>query len=108
MALLLSNVLVRAGDETDLGGGEGGRGNAKVFFCGLDARVFGAGAPAAAAGVFRHLRAVPPAEGVDAVRIPGDRAARTARRRRAAGIVVAEATWQAITRTAAQLGVSVP
>jgi LDH2 family malate/lactate/ureidoglycolate dehydrogenase len=81
MALLLSNVLVRAGDETDLGGGEGGRGNAKVFFCGFDTRVFGEDATAAAAGVFRHLRAVPPAEGFDAVLVPGDRSARNAHRR---------------------------
>ena len=106
MTLLLSNLLVRAGDETDLGGGEGGRGVAKVFFCGVDAAVFGPGAPAAAADVFERVRAVPPADGFDSVRIPGDGAARTARERRERGIPVAEDTWRGIVRTAAGLGVS--
>jgi hydroxycarboxylate dehydrogenase B len=107
MTLLLSNVLVRAGDETDLGGGEGGRGVAKVFFCAFDTRVFGEGAPAAAAGIFRHIRAVPPADSFDGVLIPGDRAAQTARRRRESGIPVAEATWARVAATASRLGVSV-
>jgi LDH2 family malate/lactate/ureidoglycolate dehydrogenase len=107
-ALLLSNVLVRAGDETDQGGGEGGRGVAKVFFCAFDTRVFGEGAPDAAADVFRHLRSVPPADGFDRVLIPGDRAAQTASRRRETGIPVAEATWQRVAETAARLGVSLP
>ena len=101
MAVLLSSVLVRGAAHDQ--GGDGG----KVFFCAIDARVFGDGAPAAAAGVFRQVRAVPPAEGFDQVLIPGEPERRSAERRRAEGIPVAEDTWQAITATAADLGVSV-
>jgi LDH2 family malate/lactate/ureidoglycolate dehydrogenase len=101
MATLLSSVLVR-GEEHDQGG-DGG----KVFFCAIDTGVFGDGAPAAAAGVFQQVRAVPPAEGFEQVLIPGEPERRSAERRRAEGIPVAEDTWRAITATAADLGVSV-
>jgi LDH2 family malate/lactate/ureidoglycolate dehydrogenase len=103
MAVLLSNVLVRG--ETEDEGGRAGDG-AKVFFCAVDAGVFGEGAPAAAAGVFRELRAVPPAEGFQQVLVPGEPERRSAERRRAEGIPVAEDTWKAITATAAELGVT--
>jgi LDH2 family malate/lactate/ureidoglycolate dehydrogenase len=106
MAVLLSNVLVR-GDDESAGGGEAAPGSAKVFFCAIDTRVFGEGAPAAAAGVFDRVRAVPPADGFEQVLIPGEPERRSAARRRVEGIPVAEDTWQAIAATAADLGVSV-
>jgi LDH2 family malate/lactate/ureidoglycolate dehydrogenase len=53
------------------------------------------------------MRAVPPAAGFDKVLVPGDRSAQTVRERRGAGIPVAEATWQAVVKTAAELGVTV-
>jgi LDH2 family malate/lactate/ureidoglycolate dehydrogenase len=110
MAVLLSNVLVRDGAAApqDAPGGEGGEGGgAKVFFCAIDTGIFGAGAPAAAAETLRRVRATPPAEGVEQVLIPGEPERRSAERRRAEGIPVAEDTWQAITATAAGLGVSI-
>jgi LDH2 family malate/lactate/ureidoglycolate dehydrogenase len=103
MAVLLSSVLVRSPEgEGGQGGGEGG----KVFFCAVDAGVFGARAPAAAARVFQQVRAVPPAEGFERVLIPGEPERRSAQRRRAEGIPVAEDTWRAIAATAADLGVT--
>jgi uncharacterized oxidoreductase len=94
-------VRVRSEDQ------DGADNAGKVFFCAVDAGVFGGGAPAAAAEVFGRLRATPPAEGFDSVLIPGDPERRSAQRRRAEGIPVAEDTWRAITATAAELGVSV-
>ncbi|HEX2036171.1 MAG TPA: Ldh family oxidoreductase [Chloroflexota bacterium] len=100
MTVLLSSVLVRADD------GEAGRGGSKVFFCAIDSGVFGPGAPGAAAEVFERVRAVPPAEGFERVLIPGEPERRSAARRRTEGIPVAEDTWQSLTATAAELGVS--
>jgi hydroxycarboxylate dehydrogenase B len=119
MATLLSNALVR-GEEEAVGrsgpGGAGGAGGAggpgsrgegaRVFFCAIDAGVFGPGAPAAAATVFDRVRSVPPAEGFQEVLIPGEPERRSAARRRAEGIPVAEDTWNAVTATARELGVS--
>jgi LDH2 family malate/lactate/ureidoglycolate dehydrogenase len=102
MAVLLSTVLVRENEP-----GEEGAAGGKVFFCAVDAGVFGAGAPDAAAAVFEQVRAVPPAEGFESVLIPGDPERRSAARRLAEGVPVAEDTWGAVKATAAELGVSV-
>ena len=104
MTVLLSSVLIRDdADDADDSGGDVG----KAFFCAIDTRVFGGGAPAAAAGVLRRVRAVPPAEGFEHVLIPGEPELRTAERRRAEGVPVAEDTWRGIAAVAADLGVSV-
>ena len=58
MAVMLSRVLIRAGEDQT---GEGGAGAAKVFFCAIDTNVFGEGADTAAAGIFEKMRATPPA-----------------------------------------------
>jgi LDH2 family malate/lactate/ureidoglycolate dehydrogenase len=100
-AVLLSTVLVRSAAH------EGADDAGKVFFCAIDSGVFDGGAPAAAAAVFGRVRATPPAEGFDGVLIPGEPERRSAQRRRAEGIPVAEDTWHAITAIAAELGVSV-
>jgi LDH2 family malate/lactate/ureidoglycolate dehydrogenase len=102
MAVLLSTVLVRENAP-----GESGAEGGKVFFCAVDAGVFGTGAPDAAAAVFEQVRAVPPAEGFEAVLIPGDPERRSAARRLAEGVPVAEDTWGAVKATAAELGVSI-
>lgn len=122
MATLLSSALVQEGDPRGGAQQEGGQrgggqregsqagpggGRAKVFFCAIDLRVFGEGAPAAATSVFRHVRAVPPAEGFDEVLIPGEPERRSAARRRAEGIPVAEDTWRAVVEVATELGVSI-
>jgi LDH2 family malate/lactate/ureidoglycolate dehydrogenase len=122
MATLLSTVLVREGEDRE--GGD----STKVFFCAIDTRVFGddesklhggagggegvlrrhvTSAPQAASTVFEKVRATPPAEGFDEVLIPGEPERRSAERRRKEGIPVAEDTWQAIMKTASEVGVSV-
>ncbi|CAA9283591.1 MAG: hypothetical protein AVDCRST_MAG77-4059 [uncultured Chloroflexi bacterium] len=53
------------------------------------------------------MRSVPPAEGFQEVLIPGEPERRSAARRLVEGIPVADDTWQAVTTTAAELGVSV-
>jgi len=102
MSVMLSRALIRAGEDT----GEGAQGGAKVFFLAIDTNVFGDGAPAAASSVFEKVRATPPADGFDQVLIPGEPERRSADRRRKEGIPVAEDTWGAVTKTAAELGVS--
>ena len=102
MAVLLSTVLVRENAP-----GEAGADGGKVFFCAVDAGVFGAGAPDAAGAVFDRLRRVPPAEGFESVLVPGDPERRSAERRRAEGVPVAEDTWEAVRATAAELGVTI-
>jgi LDH2 family malate/lactate/ureidoglycolate dehydrogenase len=102
MAVLLSTVLVRENEP-----GEEGADGGKVFFCAVDAAVFGTGAPDAAAAVFEQVRAVPPAAGFESVLIPGDPERRSAARRLAEGVPVAEDTWGAVKATAAELGVSI-
>ena len=104
MSTLLSRALIRAGEDQT---GEGGAGAAKVFFCAVDTGVFGEGADAAADGIFEKMRATPPAAGFESVLIPGEPEAHSATQRRAAGIPVAEDTWAAIAKTAAELGVSI-
>jgi LDH2 family malate/lactate/ureidoglycolate dehydrogenase len=51
-----------------------------------------------------QVKAVEPAEGFDEVLVPGEPERREAERR-AAGVPVAEATWEAIAQTATELGV---
>jgi len=48
----------------------------------------------------------PPAEGVEAVLLPGDQTIATRREREAAGIPVTKTTWTHVTAVAAELGVS--
>jgi hydroxycarboxylate dehydrogenase B len=98
-AALLSTALVRPGE--DAVGGD----STKVFFCAIDTSVFGPGAPEAAAGIFDQVRRVPPAEDVDEVLIPGEPERRSAAKRLAEGIPVAEDTWRSIVDAAAGLGV---
>jgi hydroxycarboxylate dehydrogenase B len=62
-------------------------------------------AKGAARDVVTRLRQVPPAAGVESVQTPGEPEARSMRRRRASGIEVEEATWQAITAAAASVGI---
>ncbi|WP_168694354.1 Ldh family oxidoreductase [Sphingomonas flavalba] len=54
------------------------------------------------------LRAMPPAEGFEAVRLPGDRAARLAAARRSAGIAVSARHWRMIEAVCARRGVALP
>jgi LDH2 family malate/lactate/ureidoglycolate dehydrogenase len=103
MSALLSRALIRAGQDA---AGEGGPGAQKAFFCAIDTGVFGDGADAAAEGIFEKMRATPPAAGFDSVLIPGEPEARSAARRRAEGVPVAEDTWASIDKTASELGVS--
>jgi LDH2 family malate/lactate/ureidoglycolate dehydrogenase len=52
-----------------------------------------------------QVKAVPPAEGFAEVLLPGE-PERRENERRAVGVPVAEATWEAITKTASELGVA--
>jgi uncharacterized oxidoreductase len=70
----------------------------------------GAFAPAADYGkrvdwMIDQVKAVEPAEGFDEVLVPGEPEQRERRRREAEGVPVPEKTWEAITRTATELGV---
>ena len=103
MSALLSRALIRSGEDQL---GEGGAGQAKVFFCAIDTGVFGDGAATEAEQIFEKMRATPPAAGFESVLIPGEPEARTAAKRQAEGIPVAEDTWAAITKTAAELDVT--
>ena len=51
---------------------------------------------------------VPPAPGSGGVLIPGQPEVRNRAQRRAAGIELAESTWEAIRETAASLGAAIP
>jgi LDH2 family malate/lactate/ureidoglycolate dehydrogenase len=53
-----------------------------------------------------QVKAVPPAAGFSEVLVPGEPEQRERARREAEGIPVPEATWEAIARTAAELGVA--
>jgi len=71
----------------------------------------GAFTPAAEYGrrvdwMIEQVKAVPPAEGFSEVLVPGEPEQRERARREAEGIPVAEATWEAITKTAEDLGVA--
>jgi uncharacterized oxidoreductase len=52
-----------------------------------------------------QVKAVEPAEGFDEVLVPGEPEQRERRRREAEGVPVPEKTWEAIAKTAAELGV---
>ncbi|HET7770610.1 MAG TPA: Ldh family oxidoreductase [Chloroflexota bacterium] len=124
MSALLSRALIRSGDDRTGEGGAGkphggagadagvrrtrdeGAGQAKVFFCAIDTSVFGEGAGAEAERIFEKMRATPPAAGFESVLIPGEPEARTAAKRQAEGVPVAEDTWASITKTAAELDVT--
>ncbi len=67
-----------------------------VFIC-LDPRVFGAVDFAAAATAYLDtLRASPPQDGFDSVRIPGDRARADRERRLADGAPIADSVWDTL------------
>jgi len=79
-----------------------------ALFCAIDAGVFRPSdeARAAARRVVDRLRSVPPAPGVDRVLTPGEPEAEARRARAAAGIEVAEDTWDAIVAAAETAGLS--
>jgi ureidoglycolate dehydrogenase (NAD+) len=54
------------------------------------------------------LKALPPQDGHDEIRLPGERGARTARERKAGGIPVAGATWRKLAEICRALGVAMP
>jgi uncharacterized oxidoreductase len=56
----------------------------------------------------RHVRSSRPAEGLEEVLIPGDRAARNRERRLREGIPIEPSTWEELTRLARELGVPPP
>jgi LDH2 family malate/lactate/ureidoglycolate dehydrogenase len=58
-------------------------------------------------GLCARILASPPAEGVDAVLLPGDRALAKRREREATGIPVPKTTWEHISAIAAELGVPI-
>lgn len=69
------------------------------------------GRPSFLAGVdqvARAIAAVPPADGVDRVRLPGDPEREAERIRRRDGIPVPEGTWRALAALAAELGAPLP
>jgi LDH2 family malate/lactate/ureidoglycolate dehydrogenase len=53
-----------------------------------------------------QVKAVPPAEGFAEVQVPGEPEQKERKRREAEGVPVAEATWEAIRKTATELGVA--
>ncbi len=52
-----------------------------------------------------HLKAVPPAPGFDEVLSPGEPELRMKERRQREGVPLPDPTWQAVVRTAAEVGV---
>ena len=56
--------------------------------------------------MIEQVKAVPPAEGFQEVLVPGEPERRERDRREAEGVPVPEATWEAIQKTAADLGVA--
>lgn len=86
-----------------------GTGNAAVFvlfdparFCGTDHFL------KEVDGLTAYVRSCPTAPGVAAITLPGDPERAARERRRAEGIPIPDATWELITRAAADLGVKVP
>lgn len=55
-----------------------------------------------------HLRATPPINPDEPVRIPGERAAMTAKRQQEQGVTLTSATWARLTQRAERLGVLAP
>ena len=58
------------------------------------------------AAYVEQLKAVPAAEGVDEILLPGERAARSAARRRAEGVPVPDDVWQSLAKAAEEWHVS--
>ncbi len=71
----------------------------------VDPAPFGGGLAAAAQGLAEDARATAPAEGVDRVRAPGDRARKVREQRLAAGIPISAGRWQALRRRLQACGV---
>ncbi|MFM9106222.1 MAG: Ldh family oxidoreductase [Chloroflexota bacterium] len=108
LAELLGQALTGA-DETG-GEGRGGIfGAAGALFVAIDAGAFrpAGAAETAAATIADRIRAVPPAPGFEAVRIPGDPESESRARRLREGIVLAPGTEADLLETAASLGVAV-
>jgi LDH2 family malate/lactate/ureidoglycolate dehydrogenase len=101
---LFSGVLTQAAHAD---GGRGGRGGG-VLMLAIDAGVFGPAerAVADADALMEKIKAVPPAEGVAEVLVPGEPEARSRQRRGQEGVPVPESTWKEIGETAASLGVT--
>ncbi len=80
-----------------------------VFLQAFDLRRFGPGEhyEALARALVETVRASPPAEGFDAVLLPGDPERRLAAERTRDGIELADSTWSAIASAADELGVAI-
>lgn len=100
---------VLAGGEAHADGEHGGRyyRSSGTLFIAIDPATFRPGADYAAAAdaLVDRTRAIPPAEGFDAVLLPGDPERRTRADRLAHGIPLPDATWAAILDTARAYGV---
>jgi LDH2 family malate/lactate/ureidoglycolate dehydrogenase len=110
---VLAELLGQALTGAEHTGGEGRGGifaSAGALFVAIDAGAFrpAAAASEAAAGIADRIRAVPPAPGVDAVRIPGDPEAQTRERRLREGITLPARTVAGLRETAAALGIDPP
>jgi hydroxycarboxylate dehydrogenase B len=109
LAELLGQALTGAGTTGEEGHG-GIFASAGSLFLAIDAGAF---RPAdetgrAASAIADRIRAVPPAPGVDAVRIPGDPEADMRARRQREGIALPDKTVVALRETASALGVPMP
>jgi LDH2 family malate/lactate/ureidoglycolate dehydrogenase len=109
LAELLGQALTgaeRTGDE-----GHGGIfASAGALFIAIDVGAFRSDglATSVATGIADRIRDVPPAPGVDAVRIPGDPEAQTRARREREGVELPAKTVAALLETAAALGIPAP
>ena len=106
-ALALLNLFLAA---LAVAGVPAGERIAGMFFLALDVAAFQPleDYAARAAAYVEQLKRVPTAEGVDEILLPGERAARTAERRRREGVPVPDDTWAGLARAAADWGVPWP
>jgi LDH2 family malate/lactate/ureidoglycolate dehydrogenase len=103
-ALSLLNLFLGALAMTGIAPGERIFG---IFFLAID---IGAFQPleefqARTAAYVEQLKQVPTQEGVDEILLPGERAARSAARRRSEGVPVADDVWASLAKAAAEWGV---
>ena len=104
-ALSLLNLFTAA---LAMAGAPAGERIAGTFYLALDVTAFQSLDEYAArtAAYVEQLKQVPPQEGVDEILLPGERAARTAARRRADGVPVPEDVWASLVKSAGEWGVS--
>lgn len=76
-------------------------------FIAIDPSAFGAKKDSSSS-YLQALRSMAPAEGFDAVTVPGDRARRTRDENWRSGVPIASATWKSATKIADRLGVPIP